>query len=68
MPEADSYGVVEVLVDGNAAAFHRASPVLFVDLQEHIVEFDGVIATHEPLGDRSFATSPDPCNSALTHV
>ena len=49
MPVADCDGVVEVLIDGDAAAFHRASPALFVDLQDHIVEFDGVIPVNDPL-------------------
>ena len=49
-PETDGDSVVEVLIDDDAAAFHRASPTLFVDLQNHIVEFDRVISVNRPLG------------------
>ena len=55
-PVTDGDGFVEVLIDDDTAAIHRASPALFVDLQDQIVEFDGVVPINRPLGlDREYA-------------
>ena len=48
--ETDGNSVVEMLIDDDPAAFHCASPALFVDLQDHVVEFDCIIAVNRPLG------------------
>ena len=48
--EADGDGVIEVLVNDDTAAIHRAPPALFVDLQDQVVELDGVVAIDRPLG------------------
>ena len=48
--EADGDGVVGVLIDDDAAAFHRASPGLAVDLQDHIVKLDGIVPIDCSLG------------------
>ena len=52
----DGDGVIEVLIDDDTAALHRAAPALFVDLKDHVVELDGVVAVDCPLGlDREHA-------------
>lgn len=47
---ADGDGVVEMLINDDTAAFHCASPALFVDLEDHIIEFDGIIPIDCPFG------------------
>ena len=45
-----------MLIDGNTATFHCSSPALFVDLQDHVVELDGIVTVDGPLGlDREHA-------------
>ena len=53
---ADGDGLIEVLIDDDTAAIHRAPPALFVDLEDHVVEFDSVVTVNRPLGlDREYA-------------
>ena len=47
---ADGDCLVKMLIDYDAGAIERAAPGLFVDLQDHIFEFDGVVAVNGPLG------------------
>ena len=52
----DGDGVIEVFIDDDMAAIHRAPPALFVDLQDHVVELDGFVPVDCPLGlDREYA-------------
>lgn len=48
--ESDRYDPVQMLIDGDPAAIHRASPALPVDLQSDVVVLHRVVAIHHPLG------------------
>src|SRR5438876_9483040 len=54
--EADSDGIVEVLIDDDATAFQGASPDLPVYLEDHVVKLYGIVPVDHSLGlDRKHA-------------
>src|SRR5688572_23941714 len=48
--EADRDDSIQVLIDGDSATLHRASPTLPLDLQSDVVVLHRVVAVHRPLG------------------